>query len=60
MADVYAEIDDKKEKTNKDLDTKDQCAEEKSLENTPLKNFMESLKQKYDILVEPNDIAIFV
>ena len=60
MADVYAEIDDEKEKINKDLDTKDPCAEEKNLENTPLKNFMESLKQKYNILVEPNDIAIFV
>ena len=29
-------------------------------ENSPLKTFIDNFKQKYNISVEPNDIAIFV
>ena len=29
-------------------------------ENGPLKTFIDNFKQKYNISVEPNDIAIFV
>ena len=29
-------------------------------ENGPLKKFIDNFKQKYNIQVEPNDIAIFV
>ena len=57
MADNKVKIADKEEEI-KNFDTKDQCGEEKKLEYVPLKIFIKAWNKNYNILVEPNDIAI--